>query len=263
MLTNAVLNQITPELRHRQGSVEVAVFGKRALEPLSEITDATERKQEEKRALAHYFDMPVERIIMLDQVHGFDCVRIGALDLPARSLLYAKADAALTMERNVLLVIRTADCLPVFFHTDGDAKDVLVGALHAGWRGLARGVISHTLSMARHTIERSIRMKLEIAEPLHIFPGPYIPGSVYEVGPEVACHFPLTHPQEGGRSLLDLYGNARWLLGESLKGKNVYYEDPLGVVADNAGLYDRFFSHRRGDTGRNLNVIRILEAADG
>lgn len=263
MLAEAMLNQITPELRYRQGSVEAAVFGKRALEPLAAIEDATERKREEKRALSHYFDLPVDRIIMLDQVHGFDCVRVAAVDLPSKSLLYAKADATMTTEKDVLLVIRTADCLPLFFHTEGTSGDVLIGVLHAGWRGLTRGIVSHVMSMACHTIDRATRMKLDISEPLHIFPGPYIPGSIYEVGPEVACHFPFTHPQQGRKSLLDLYNNARWLLGESLKGKDVKYEDPFGVVADNEGLRECFFSHRRGDTGRNLNVIRITEAPHG
>jgi copper oxidase (laccase) domain-containing protein len=263
MLTESSLNQITPELRYRRGRVEAAVFGRRSLEPLARIENPVERMEEEKRILSHYFHLPSDRIIMLDQKHGSDCVRISAADLPSKPLLYAKADALMTMEKDVLLVIRTADCLPLFFHTDAAheaSTDVLIGALHAGWRGLTRGIIAHVMSMAVHTIDRARRMKLAISEQLHIFSGPYIPGRIYEVGPEVARHFPITLPQNSGKFLLDLYHNAQWFLAESLRGRNVEYEDPFGIASGHDNFAERFFSHRHGDKGRNLNVIRILEA---
>lgn len=247
-----------PDLHFHHGHIEAAVFGRKALAGLEErsFRDLKDRKVEERRLLASWFSMPEDRIVFLDQVHGPDCVRITAKDLPASRVEFARADALFTMESNVLLVVRTADCLPIFFYTEGGSA--LCGLLHAGWRGLARGVLQHTLGMVLHTREREQKPKPDVEDEVHIFPGPYIPGSAYEVGPEVASRFALTKPLGGGKSCLDLYANARLTLVEQLRGHNVEFDDPFDVVESGVALRNRFFSHRLGDAGRNLNVIRIM-----
>jgi len=276
MVTEELLRQIKPQLHYQTGAIEAAVFAKKSLEPLSSITDAMKRKEAEKQVLSNYFNVPVGRIIMLDQVHGFDCVRISNIDLPTTPLVYAKADASLTLEKNVLLVIRTADCLPVFFHSEVQRPAVegeeasnsptghLVGILHAGWRGLANGIIANVSALATHVVEHSIRSKIDVAEPLHFFAGPCIPVSQYEVGSDVWQRFPFYDTRPNDKANLDLLKNARWLLQESFKRKKYVFDDPFGLTTGaNEAFYAESFSHRRGETGRNLNVIRINESSNG
>jgi len=80
--------------------------------------------------------------VFLRQVHGTRVVRLGASDAAADAPVHT-ADAGVTTERGIACVIQVADCLPVLFAApDGRA----VGAAHAGWRGLAGGVLEATLS---------------------------------------------------------------------------------------------------------------------
>jgi len=174
--------------------------------------------------------------LWLEQVHGTGVVRhAGSVAAPP------SADAAVAFEPGRVCVVMTADCLPVVF---ADRAGTRVAVAHAGWRGLAAGVLQATIA------------SLEVAAAdLHAWLGPAIGPMAFEVGPEVrdaylanlalpgtsAC-FTLN---ESGRYLADLYGLARLVLGAA------------GVTSVHGGgwctLEDarRFFSFRRdGVTGR-------------
>ncbi len=105
----------------------------------------------------------------LEQVHGATVVT------PAAGEAGLVADAAVTTERGVVLAIRTADCVPVLFCArDGG----VIGAAHAGWRGLAAGVLEATVAaMAR---ERGA---------VFAWLGAHISQPAFEVGPEVRAAF--------------------------------------------------------------------------
>jgi YfiH family protein len=141
----------------------------------------------------------------------------------------------------------SADCLPILLC---DEKGQRVAAVHAGWRGLAGGVIEAALQ----------RMNLP-PERLLAWLGPAISGSAYEVGSEVREGFLKSaaiaqygtdriFTPHGDRWLLDLAGAARGVL-ESLGVNGVY-----GGAFCTYGEPERFFSHRRdGVTGRMASVI--------
>ncbi len=80
--------------------------------------------------------------VWLEQVHGRDVVVIDERTLDASRATPPVADAAVTRLPGVPLSIRVADCLPVLF---ADEKGSVVGAAHAGWRGLAAGVLEATV----------------------------------------------------------------------------------------------------------------------
>ena len=86
----------------------------------------------------------------LDQVHGTDVIRVSAPrdDAPV-------ADAAVTQALDVPLAVRVADCLPVFL---ADRAGSAVGVAHAGWRGLAAGVLERTLEALDRAVCRRRRM---------------------------------------------------------------------------------------------------------
>ena len=82
----------------------------------------------------------------LRQVHGTEVLRV---DMPAMVKAAADepiADAAVTSTPGVVLAILTADCLPVVFADNAGAQ---IGAAHAGWRGLANGVLESTVAAMR------------------------------------------------------------------------------------------------------------------
>ncbi|WP_054341862.1 peptidoglycan editing factor PgeF [Neptunomonas antarctica] len=186
----------------------------------------------------------------LTQVHGTACVEA------QRDGVIREADACWTSETDLACVIMTADCLPAVF-TDGER----VAAAHAGWRGLVDGVLEATLAQFA-------------GADMHVWLGPAIGPSVFEVGEEVRQQF-CDHLAQSddfflpsvnqGKWLADLYGLARLRLSVAgidrvSGGDYCTYSDK--IRSDTAGLNKnhldsaRFFSYRREQqTGRMATLI--------
>jgi hypothetical protein len=196
------------------------------------VGDVAERVVANRRLLRQVAQLPAEPL-WLEQVHGADVVvNGGRTDVP-------RADAAVATEPGRVCVVMTADCLPVVL---ADRSGSRIGVAHAGWRGLAGGVIAATIAaLGRDPAE------------LLAWLGPAIGPGAYEVGPEVRDAFvgrsaPLGAcfaANERGRFQADLYGLARRMLAEA------------GVASVHGGGWctatdrRRFFSFRRdGATGR-------------
>jgi len=160
----------------RLGGVSVAPFDSLNLraqtdDPLDHVAVAENRR----RLAATLGAAPV----FLDQVHGTRVVRLGAQHLsPAAPA--ERADAAITTVPGIACTVLVADCLPVLFATrDGRA----VGAAHAGWRGLAAGVLEATIAA----------MDVPAAK-LCAWLGPAIGPEHFEVGAEVRAAFVAANP---------------------------------------------------------------------
>lgn len=181
----------------------------------------------------------------LKQVHG-TAVASFTSDTGSPGERLPGADASVTSLRHVVLAVLTADCLPVLLC---DTSGTRVGIAHAGWRGLAAGVI-----------ENAVREMCVPPADLLAWLGPAIGGDVYEVGDEVRSAF-LKHGSgfvteafqaHGDRWKLHLVAAARGILqGVGLRqvfgGSWCTFSDP-----------DRFYSHRRdGVTGRMASCIWI------
>jgi len=108
--------------------------------------------------------------VWLDQVHDATVVDIDRLPRGAGDR-WPRADAAVTRATDVVLAIRVADCLPALF-TSADGS--VIGAAHAGWRGLAAGVLENTVA-AMHCNAAGVLAWL----------GPCIGAAAYEVGDDV------------------------------------------------------------------------------
>ena len=174
----------------------------------------------------------------LDQVHGAVVVDV---DRPhrARDDTRPRADAAVTRAEDVVLAIRVADCLPALFAaTDGS----VLGAAHAGWRGLAAGVLENTVAAMR-------------CAPAHIVAwlGPCIGAAAYEVGDDVRDAFVGSDAGaaaafargRSGKWQADLRALARRRL--AVAGVTFVHGADLCTSSDPA----RFFSFRRdGAKGR-------------
>ncbi len=261
---------MTPELKYVNYDIEASIFGK-SLESIIQEEDPQKQIQKQKEFLSNFFQIPQERIFFLEQVHGFDTIQITEYDIAMnQNLYYHKADGLITKLKNVVLCIRTADCLPLFFHSNPHTKEKFVGLIHVGWRGLYRGIVSHSLEMMIHHIEKRI-YELKVIEknhnykevinyPITIFPGVYIPEDLYEVDEDVASLFPITKYKNShvSKYLIDLWKNTEYVI-KSLKDHNKFIiEDPFDYLSGNQfQTFQNFYSHRRGDKFRNLNIIYI------
>ena len=201
------------------------------------VGDAPEAVARNRALLREQLGLPGEPA-WLEQVHG---CRAAALEGGGAS---GPADAAVTREPGRICVVQVADCLPVLLAArDGSG----VGAAHAGWRGLAAGVL-----------ESAVRaLGAEPAEVL-AWLGPAIGPRHFEVGAEVRAAFLAADPAAAaafvpnprGRWQCDLYGLARQRL--AALGVAQVYGGGWCTYADAA----RFFSYRRdGRCGRMAALI--------
>ena len=176
----------------------------------------------------------------LNQEHGTRVVRWGSVDFDAGP---PDADAVIADRPGSICVVRTADCLPVLLCARDGSE---IAAIHAGWRGLAAGVVEATLDA----------MSTPVGDLIAWF-GPAISQAAFEVGPEVRESFgpwgqdeALFQPNERGRLQADLFGLARARLRKN--GVLGVYGGGLCTYTDS----ERFYSYRRdGETGRMLSFI--------
>jgi polyphenol oxidase len=191
------------------------------------------------------------RPALIRQVHG-TAVRpiaaftdVGVMPLPDRDVELVEADAQVTRLAGVAPMVLVADCLPIALAAPRGPDGTAVGAvamLHAGWRGLAAGIVAEGV--------RAVR-ELGADGPLEAAIGPGAGGCCYEVGDEVHRAF-ADHGDHVrvGRNL-DLKAIARDQL--VLAGVRAVHDVQLCTICSDEGL---FFSHRRdrGVTGRQAGV---------
>jgi YfiH family protein len=194
-----------------------------------------------RKALIEELNLP-SKPIWLKQVHGITNVR------SEPDNLNCEADASFSNQCGSVCVIMTADCLPVLFC---DKAGKQIAAAHAGWRGLAAGVLEETLK------------KFNVASPedILVWLGPAIGPEKFEVGDEVRNAF-IQHLPEAkqafkagndGHYFADLYLLARQRL--AAQGVNNVYGGNFCTYTDS----DRFYSFRRNKiTGRMASLIWLV-----
>lgn len=204
------------------------------------VGDAIENVQQNRAQIRRH--LPAEPT-WLTQVHGTVVVdAANANDAP-------EADASFTMKPGVVCAIMTADCLPVLL---ADKAGRVVGAAHAGWRGLANGILQNTVT----------HMQNAGADDLVAWLGPAIGPKQFEVGEDVLQAFTAVDPSAAtafnkigdrpGKYLADIYQLATDILLRA------------GVASVSGGNFctvsdpRRFYSFRRdGTTGRMASLIWI------
>jgi YfiH family protein len=223
----------------RDGGVSVAPFD--TLNLGDHVDDDPLAVAENRKRLGHALSLPREPRWLV-QVHG-SCVA-DAGDIRGR----CEADASFAAEHGVVCAVLTADCLPVLFC---DRKGTRVAAAHAGWRGLAGGVL-----------EETIRAMAVAPDQILAWLGPAIGPQAFEVGSEVREAFLRDDPgavsafahSAGGRWFADLFTLARRRLSQV--GVSAVYGGDLCTFSEAS----RFYSYRReGRTGRQASLIWLVD----
>lgn len=250
VLNNAAGRRIRHGFFTRQGGVSEGIYA--GLNVGVGSNDEPEKVAENRARVAQWFGQPVEKLATVHQVHSPDVVVVdGSYDGER-----PKVDAMVTTVPGVILGVLSADCGPILF---ADGKAGVIGAAHAGWKGVLTGVLENTieamvsLGAARENITAVL--------------GPSIGPASYEVGPEFVERFlgvdaaykaffkPSNKP---GHAMFDL---------PSLTIKRL---KDAGVQAHSLDLdtypdAERFFSYRRTthagepDYGRQISAISITE----
>lgn len=204
------------------------------------VGDEPSRVASNRALLRDHLKLPAEPQ-WLRQVHG--CT---AVDLSAASGS-CEADAAVSVRPGEVCTVLTADCLPLLLC---DLAGTRVAAVHAGWRGLAEGVI-----------EAAVARLGPRPNDILCWLGPAIGPDAFEVGPEVRERFleqggestdAAFLPSRSGKWLADLYALAR----ERLNGCGI--DSIWGGGLCTYSSPEQFFSYRRdGVTGRMASLIWI------
>lgn len=217
------------------------------------VGDMPARVDENRQRLAQALGA---RPVFLEQVHGTEVVT-----LDARTPDGLAADAAVAVAPGVACTIMVADCLPLLLAC---ADGRVVAAAHAGWRGLANGVLAATLArfMAVASVEYADLAIKNGANEVLAWLGPCIGPGAFEVGqdvwdacvarqPQAAAHF---QPLRPGKYLADLPALARMQL-QALGVTRIFGNDGSAAWCT-VSQPSRFFSHRRdGVSGRMAACI--------
>lgn len=201
------------------------------------VGDAPEVVAENRAILEHELNLPATPL-WLQQVHGNRIVDA------ATAAQDVQADGSFTEETGVVCAVMTADCLPVLI---SNRKGSRIAAVHAGWRGLAGGVI-----------EAALERFPDGADEIIVWLGPAIGPRAFEVGNEVRDIFiaqdeyaeDAFQTSDGGKWMADLYLLARIRLAR--RGIRHVYGGGLCTYSEP----NRFFSYRRDQvTGRMVSLI--------
>ena len=165
-----------------------------------------------------------------EQPHGDTVALLDGAPSTSMTLLEG-ADGLITQRPDQVLSILTADCLSIFFYLEDPP---VVGLVHAGWRGAAKGIVRRAVS-AFNPLSRNQIQKLHVAF------GPSIHSCCYEVGKEFRDLFPKSLEEREGRLYLDLVRENRRQLLET-----GFSPEQIGPPGPCTGCHpDQFYSYRK------------------
>lgn len=203
------------------------------------VKDSPEHVKKNRDLLRTTMDLPREPA-WLQQTHSTIAVEVN------EQFSYCAADAGYSRDKNQIAVVMTADCLPLLVCNKLGTE---VAAIHAGWRGLADGVIEATIAKLASK-----------PEDLLVWLGPAIGPLAFEVGLDVYEKF-LQNPE--AKLAFQLFKTDKWLMDIYMLARQRL--NKLGIKSIYGGSYctytdeQRFFSYRRdGDTGRMASLIYIV-----
>lgn len=221
----------------RHGGVSQGVYA--SLNVGNHVGDDAQAVAHNRSIVAKHANLP---LAYMQQIHSSKVI------LATEALLNQKmqADAMVDSSASVACAVMTADCLPVLFC---NKAGTVVAAAHAGWRGLAAGILEKTI-MAMNVPEEEIMAYM----------GPAIGPDAFEVGQDVWDAFCLQDRQQElaftnigeGQYLADIYALARRMM------RNVGITHIYGGEFCTVLEREHFFSYRRdGQTGRMVSAIWI------
>ena len=210
------------------------------------VGDERQSVLENQQRVARELGSKSARLITIKQVHGNRVVRV-----TRRAGKNIEADGIWTTDRDVLISVLVADCVPILI---ADRRAQVVAAVHAGWRGTCARI-------AANMVEALKEAGFEPGELVAAI-GPSIGPRAFEVGPEVVDAIEDAYPQvagaivsgDGDRSFVDL-----WKLNEQCLIQSGLNPESIDIAGQCTLSSSHFFSYRRdnGLTGRQAGVVGL------
>ncbi len=233
----------------RSGGVSQGVY--KSMNPAGHVKDDVQDVAENRLLLQQGLNLSSSPQ-WLEQIHSTKILNLDQINNNFRNNDF-KADGSTTTREETVCVVMTADCLPVLLT---DRKGQRIAAIHAGWRGLANGILEAGVS------------HFSAAEDILAWLGPAIGPEKFEVGEEVLDKLSVgvknktgwfQESLNSGKWLVDLYTLARLRLQQA--GVSEIYGGTYCSFSDE----ERFFSYRRqGVCGRMATLIwRHHQVDDG
>ncbi|MBI5047812.1 MAG: peptidoglycan editing factor PgeF [Deltaproteobacteria bacterium] len=216
--------------------------------------DAVENVKHSKAIAGRLFGFDASRLLTINQVHGSD---IFTIDKPVKDisgLSKTSADAIITNQCGIAIGVLTADCVPILL---ADPVKNVVGVVHAGWKGTAKGIIEKAIETMVKQFDSDKKAILAAI-------GPSIGQCCYKVDETVIKEFGVRSLEFKGNEFIEKKGTA-WRV--DLKKTNYAQLLKSGILKQNISVEDIctscrndiFFSYRADGkiTGRQLNFIMM------
>ena len=250
-MTNYLTSEVLENFKHgffkRTGGVSINEFS--SLNCKYDSFDSLSKINENRKLVSNIMGVKTSNLITLKQIHSSNVINIKERIEPEE----IEGDSMVTSKEGICLGILTADCAPILF---GDFEKKIIGAAHAGWRGLYSGIVENTL-------ENMIQLGATIKN-ICVAIGPCIQKSNYEVGIEFYEKFidkEKTYKKfflkENNKIWFDLPGSISFRL-HLLGIKNIQSLNKCTFSEKR-----NYFSFRRnqknklGDCGRMISTIKI------
>lgn len=217
-------------------------------------TDQVDAVIANRKELMKELNFELENCVFANQTHSSNIHKVTKKDIGAGAFSIKDAidncDALYTREKNILLGVFTADCVPVLIY---DKEQNIIAAIHAGWKGTTKQITKKMIDILLYEEDSN-------ASELYAYIGPAIEFLNFEVGQEVVDEIKALPfetecfiiPKENGKFLVDLKGiNYQMLINAGIPDTHIFqhhgdtYEDE-----------ENYFSYRkRKEDGRNLTFI--------
>ena len=196
------------------------------------------------------FDIDDQNCIGMNQIHGDHIVLVNNQD---KGTVFLETDGIITKESDIFLMVKTADCLPVFFY---EPIKKIIGIAHLGWKGIF-------LNLGSKMVEKMVELGAKVSD-IYIGIGPFIHVCCYDVLNERVDQFqekygsdPKVYKQKKGKYYLDLqYLLKKQFMKIGCDLQKIEFSDACTSCNN-----QNFFSYRKGDKdkvilgiiGRKLN----------
>ncbi|WP_261132704.1 peptidoglycan editing factor PgeF [Bacillus sp. Marseille-Q3570] len=251
-------NKVTAGFSTRHGGVSQEPF--QSLNLGLHVKDVDEDVIDNRMRLAEAIDTQLDQWVFADQVHGSEISKVKQTDKGKGSKSLESGiigmDGLYTRERDLVLALAYADCVPIFFLSE---ESDIVGIAHAGWKGSVKGI-------AARMVDTWVTMEEVAVDSIHVFVGPSIQECCYEVDERVITQVDDSLDDEDPRPYT-AKGNSKYQLNLQHLNKQLLIR--AGVPEKNVHLtklctscnIERFFSHRKenGATGRMLGFIMLKQ----
>lgn len=190
-------------------------------------------------------DVDSKKAMFMNQTHSSNVKKVTILNsITHRNKKgFNDTDALITNIKNIPLVVKTADCLPIVLHC---RKSNSIACIHAGWRGIVGGIV-------KNTVEMMIKNYKASPKDIYVFLAPRIFLENYEVGIEVSDLF-QSKIYKGQSCYIDIAKETILQLVTLGIGENNIEDSKLNTYTD-----DRFYSYRRdGENSGRIYTLAML-----